>query len=258
MLDPTSLRRQFPALQRTVHGRTPVYLDGPGGTQVPQRVIDAMVRYLTTCNANHGGAFTTSRESDAIVRSAHEAVADFSTHRLPKRSFSANMTTLTFHLSRAFGSTLKPGDEVLVTRLDHDANVRPWVLAARRRRRGAVRGRPPGRLHPRPRRPAAEADAARSAAGRDVRVQPRRYGQRREDDLPDGSRRRGAGVPRRRALRRRTARSTCRIGTATSWRVRRTSSSARTSASCGAGANCWRRCRRTRCVRRRSHCPTAG
>src|SRR6266446_10861379 len=132
MLDVTPLRRQFPSLQRTVHGRTPVYLDGPGGTQVPQRVIDAMVRYLTTCNANHGGAFTTSRESDAILRSAHEAVADLLNAPSPDEIvFGANMTTLTLHLSRAVARTLHPGDEILVTRLDHDANVTPWVLAAR-------------------------------------------------------------------------------------------------------------------------------
>ncbi len=131
MLDPTPLRRQFPGLQRTVHDRTPIYFDGPGGTQVPQRVIDAMVRYLTTSNANHGGAFTTSRESDAILRRAHEAVADFLNAPSPDEIvFGANMTTLTFHLSHAFGRTLKVGDAVLATRLDHDANVRPWVRAA--------------------------------------------------------------------------------------------------------------------------------
>src|SRR5262245_9406728 len=71
-----ALRREFPALHRVVDGRPPIFLDGPGGTQVPQRVIDAMVRYLTTCNANHGGDFTTSRESDAILADAHQAAAD--------------------------------------------------------------------------------------------------------------------------------------------------------------------------------------
>lgn len=110
----------------------PIYLDGPGGTQVPQSVMDAMVRYLSTCNANHGGVFTTSRESDAILREAHEAAADLLNAPSPDEIvFGANMTSLTFHLSRAFGRTLEPGDEVLVTRLDHDANVSPWVLAAR-------------------------------------------------------------------------------------------------------------------------------
>ncbi len=132
MLDVVSLREQFPALQRRINGRLPIYLDGPGGTQVPRRVIDAMVRYLSSCNANHGGAFATSRESDAVLQAAHEAMADFLNAPAPEEIvFGANMTTLTLHLSRSIGRTLRPGDEVLVTRLDHDANVSPWVLAAR-------------------------------------------------------------------------------------------------------------------------------
>src|SRR5579871_170972 len=132
MLDVTSLRQQFPALHCRRGGRIPIFLDGPGGTQVPQRVIDAMVHYLRTCNANHGGLFTTSRESDAILQSAHEAAADFLHSPSPDEIiFGPNMTTLTFALSRAVGRTLRPGDRVLVTRMDHDANVSPWVLAAR-------------------------------------------------------------------------------------------------------------------------------
>jgi cysteine desulfurase family protein (TIGR01976 family) len=132
MFDVTTLRRQFPALQRTIDGRAPIFLDGPGGTQVPQRVIEAMVHYLTTCNANHGGVFRTSRESDHVLHAAHEAVADLLNAPSPDEiAFGPNMTTLTLHLSRALGRTLRPGDEVLVTRLDHDANVTPWVLAAR-------------------------------------------------------------------------------------------------------------------------------
>jgi cysteine desulfurase family protein (TIGR01976 family) len=117
---------------REASGTFAIYLDGPGGTQVPQRVIDAMVRYLTTCNANHGGVFTTSRLSDAILHEVHRAAADLlNAPSVEEIIFGANMTTLTFHLSRAFARALKAGDEVLVTRLDHDANVRPWVLAAR-------------------------------------------------------------------------------------------------------------------------------
>jgi cysteine desulfurase family protein (TIGR01976 family) len=132
MLDPAALRRQFPALQRAVNGRAPVFLDGPGGTQVPQRVIDALVGYLGICNANHGGLFTTSVESDRVLDEAHRAVADLLNAASPDEIvFGQNMTSLTLHLSRAFGRTLKPGDAVLVTRLDHDANVSPWVLAAR-------------------------------------------------------------------------------------------------------------------------------
>ena len=132
MFDVHSLRQQFPALQRLRDGRPAVFLDGPGGTQVPQRVIDALVRYLTECNANTHGAFATSRETDVILRQAHEAAADLLNAASPDEVvFGANMTTLTLHLSRAVGRTLRPGDEVVVTRLDHDANVTPWVLAAR-------------------------------------------------------------------------------------------------------------------------------
>ena len=132
MFDVQSLRRQFPALQQSRGGLVPVFLDGPGGTQVPQRVIDAMVRYLTTCNANHGGAFATSAESDAVLRGAHEAVADLLNADADEIIFGQNMTSLTFHFSRALAAAvLRPGTEVLVTRLDHDANVSPWTLAAR-------------------------------------------------------------------------------------------------------------------------------
>ncbi|MFL5244363.1 MAG: cysteine desulfurase-like protein [Gemmataceae bacterium] len=132
MLDIPALRSQFPALNIVREGRTPIFLDGPGGTQVPQQVIDAIVHYLRTCNANHGGAFRTSRESDAVVLAAHQAAADLiNAPSAQEIIFGPNMTTLTFQLSRAIGRTLKPGDEVLVTRLDHDANISPWVLAAR-------------------------------------------------------------------------------------------------------------------------------
>lgn len=132
MLDAASLRQQFPALSEMYHGRTPIFLDGPAGTQVPRRVIDAIANYLTRSNANHGGVFATSIESDRILDAAHHAVADFLNAPSPDEIiFGANMTTLTFALSRTLAKTWKPGDEILVTRLDHDANVTPWVLAAR-------------------------------------------------------------------------------------------------------------------------------
>src|SRR3954451_13012333 len=131
MLDLPAIRAQFPALPPPT-GEAPVFLDGPGGTQVPRRVIDAVSDYFTRCNANHGGAFRTSRLSDAILHDAHAAVADFLNAPSPDEVvFGQNMTTLTFHLSRSIAKVLKPGDEVMVTRLDHDANVTPWVLAAR-------------------------------------------------------------------------------------------------------------------------------
>src|SRR5262245_24361664 len=132
MFDPHYLRRQFPALQRVIDGKAPILLDGPGGTQVPQRVIDAMVHYLSWCNTNHGGLFTTSEESDALLHQAHTAVADFiNAPSADEIAFGPNMTTLNLGLSRAIGKALQPGDEVVVTCLDHDSNFTPWVLAAR-------------------------------------------------------------------------------------------------------------------------------
>ena len=126
-----SLRDEFPALRREQDGHPVVFLDGPGGTQVPQRVIEAVTGYLRDSNANAGGAFTTSELSDAIVTEAHGAVADFLGAASPDEiKFGANMTTLTFHLSRSIGATLGPGDEVVVTTLDHDANVSPWRAMA--------------------------------------------------------------------------------------------------------------------------------
>jgi cysteine desulfurase family protein (TIGR01976 family) len=125
------LRQQFPALARQ-HRRQPVvYLDGPAGTQVPQRVIDAISDYLSHRNANHGGLFPTSVESDAMLDEAHRAAADLlGADDADCVYFGPNMTTLTFALSRSLSKTWQPGDEVVVTRLDHDANVTPWVLAA--------------------------------------------------------------------------------------------------------------------------------
>ncbi|MFP6617912.1 MAG: cysteine desulfurase-like protein [Pirellulaceae bacterium] len=124
-------RQQFPALARTVNGQPAVYLDGPAGTQVPQRVIDAIGHYLGHCSANHGGLFPTSMESDLMLAEAHRALADLlGVEDSAEIAFGANMTSLTFSLSRALARTWSAGDEIIVTRLDHDANVRPWVLAA--------------------------------------------------------------------------------------------------------------------------------
>ena len=125
-------RRQFPALSRKVDDQRAIYFDGPGGTQTPQRVIDAVSHYLAHTNANHEGLFATSRESDEMLAEAHRAVADLLGAEDPDTvAFGANMTSLTFAISRALATTWQTGDEVLVTRLDHDANVSPWVLAAR-------------------------------------------------------------------------------------------------------------------------------
>jgi cysteine desulfurase family protein (TIGR01976 family) len=129
--DVAALRTEFPALRRRQGGRPVAFLDGPGGTQVPQRVVDAVAMYLTDMNANHGGAFATSEASDAIVEEAHAAVADFlGAGDAGEIKFGYNMSTLTLHVGRSIGATLSPGDEVVVTTLDHEANVSTWEAMA--------------------------------------------------------------------------------------------------------------------------------
>jgi len=124
-LDVQAIRSQFPALTSGL-----IYFDNPGGTQVPNRVVDRMVDYLVTMNANHEGAFPTSQRSDVLVEQAHQAMAAL-LHASPAEIvFGANMTTLTLHLSRSIARQLQPGDEIIVTRLDHDANISPWMHIA--------------------------------------------------------------------------------------------------------------------------------
>jgi cysteine desulfurase family protein (TIGR01976 family) len=131
MLDVATIRRQFPAMYRPDGRRLPVFLDGPGGTQVPQRVVDAVSQSLSFSNANRGGVFRTSRAADAMLDEAHRAVADLlNAQSGDEVIFGQNMTSLWFQLSRSIARNWQPGDEVMVTRLDHDANIRPWVLAA--------------------------------------------------------------------------------------------------------------------------------
>lgn len=127
--DLSPLRAQFPALQETDRqGQPYVYLDGPGGTQVPQTVIDAVTDYLTQANANKGGHFITSYRTDEMVNQARLAMADFLNAPSPQEIvFGANMTSLTYNLSRSIGRALQPGHEIIVTRLDHDANISPWL-----------------------------------------------------------------------------------------------------------------------------------
>jgi cysteine desulfurase family protein (TIGR01976 family) len=123
------LRNQFPALQQTdEQGRPFVYFDGPGGTQVPSSVIVAMANYLVQANANVHGAYSTSHLTDEVILEARQAMADFLNAPSPDEIiFGPNMTTLTFNISRAIGRELRPGDEIVVTRLDHDANIAPWL-----------------------------------------------------------------------------------------------------------------------------------
>ena len=122
-------RQDFPSVNRTHNGKKLAYFDGPGGTQVPQQVIDAVADYYSRCNANTHGQFVTSHESDAILMSARSAAAEFLGASSPSEiSFGANMTTLTILLSRAIGRALEPGDHVLITQLDHEANRGPWLM----------------------------------------------------------------------------------------------------------------------------------
>ena len=133
--DVAYVRSQFPALRRMVDGQPAAYLDGPGGTQTPQRVLDAVVDYLANHNCNIHGAFVTSEETDAVVQGAHEAGADLLGCHWEEVSYGANMTTLGFLLSDAIARDIRPGDEVLITQLDHEANRGPWQRLAER---GAV------------------------------------------------------------------------------------------------------------------------
>jgi len=131
--DSVAIRARFPALRRLVAGRQAAYLDGPGGTQVPLEVIQAMSGFLERGGSNHGGPFVTSWETDATTQAAREAMADLLNAEPREVAFGQNMTSLTLAFSRALSSTWQPGDEIIVTWLDHDANITPWVLAAQDR-----------------------------------------------------------------------------------------------------------------------------
>ncbi|MCJ7702486.1 MAG: aminotransferase class V-fold PLP-dependent enzyme, partial [Anaerolineales bacterium] len=129
MLDLTQIRSHFPALNRNA-----IYLDNPAGTQVAQQVLDRINQYLVEMNANHDGVFETSKASDALLDEARAACADFYNASRPEEVvFGPNMTSLTLNLSRSLARWLNPGDEIVVTRLDHDANITPWTLVARDR-----------------------------------------------------------------------------------------------------------------------------
>jgi cysteine desulfurase family protein (TIGR01976 family) len=125
-LDLAWVRAQFPSLSQEVNGHPATFLDGPGGTQVPQRVIDAISNYLATNDANICGAYATSRNTDQMIAEARSAMADFLGCDSDEIVFGPNMTSLTFAISRAIGRELLPGDEILLTHLDHDANISPW------------------------------------------------------------------------------------------------------------------------------------
>lgn len=127
-----TIRNQFPSLNRPLeNGNLPIHLDNPAGTQVPQQVIDAVSNYYITMNANSGGAFPTSERSDEMVRNARQTAADFLNAPASEEIvFGPNMTSLNFALSRALAKTLQPGDEIVLTMMDHDANISPWLRIA--------------------------------------------------------------------------------------------------------------------------------
>ncbi len=120
------VREQFPSLELQVNGHAAAFLDGPAGTQVPKQVMDAVQNYFVSANANTYGAFLTSRRTNQMILSARAAMADFFNCDSNEVVFGQNMTTITFALARAIGGELKAGDEIVVTTLDHDANVAPW------------------------------------------------------------------------------------------------------------------------------------
>ncbi|MBN2547511.1 MAG: cysteine desulfurase-like protein [Anaerolineales bacterium] len=131
----SSIRSQFPSLRQQAELPEPViFFDNPGGTQIAQQSLERISAYLTQHNANHGGAFLSSQQSDAVLEEAHAAMADFYNAARPEEIiFGNNMTTLTLHLSRSIARTWQAGDSIVVTRLDHDANIAPWALAAQDR-----------------------------------------------------------------------------------------------------------------------------
>ena len=130
--DIESIRSAFPALALTDNGKRRIYFDNPAGTQVPRRVTDQMVKCMIEANANLGGYFPTSEKADAVMAAARDTMSDLL--NAPSANdiiFGQNMTTMTLHVSRSIGQTMSPGDEIILSRMDHDANVTPWVLLAR-------------------------------------------------------------------------------------------------------------------------------
>ena len=130
MLNIQAIRQQFPALQELYNGKPGIFFDNPGGTQVPQRVIDAFTDYFTRRNANTHGVFETSRRTEVVIDNARQAAASLLGAEIDEVVFGNNMTSLTFALSRSLAAEFKPGDELVLTRLDHDANVSPWLMLA--------------------------------------------------------------------------------------------------------------------------------
>src|ERR1051325_9141502 len=133
VLTTEQIRECFPALERRHAGKPVAYFDGPGGTQVPREVVEAMTDYLYHHNANTHWSYPTSIETDAALAHSRQAFADFFNASPREVAFGNNMTTITYHISRALGRNWGPGDEIVVTELDHQANVSPWRALAKER-----------------------------------------------------------------------------------------------------------------------------
>jgi len=130
-IDVNAIRKEFPALSLTDKGNPRIYLDNPGGTQVPRQVLNRMENYLIKTNANHAGVFRTSVESDKVLQEAHQGMAELlNASNADEIVFGANMTTLTFAVSRSIGRLLNRGDTILLTHMDHEGNVGPWMHLA--------------------------------------------------------------------------------------------------------------------------------
>ena len=142
-----AIRAQYPSLSQTVNGYPAVFFDGPGGTQVPQRVIDAISDYLGSSNANTNGAYATSQRTNIVIDAARAAMADLFNSDPDEVVFGPNMTTLTYAVSRAMGRELKPGDEILLTHLRPRRQRFHLVRAGRTRRKDSARGNSRGRSH---------------------------------------------------------------------------------------------------------------
>ena len=223
------VREHFPALSRRHAGHPVAYFDGPGGTQVPRSVADAMTDYLLHHNANTHWRYPTSEETDAMIAGARAALADLLGATPGEIAFGANMTTLTFHLGRALGRGWHSGDEIVITELDHHANVAPW-RALERERGVTIRTVPvvtaTGELD--------WAALERALSGRDPSARHRGgiqrawHDQRRSAGLRAGAGGGCAHVRRRCALRRRMHWSMSGRSAAISWPARPTSSTART------------------------------
>ena len=251
-------RLDFPALGGAVDGHPLAFLDGPAGTQVPEPVIAAIAGYYRTSNANTHGEFPTSRETDRLIDATRETVAAFLGAPSGREiSFGQNMTTLNFSLSHALAREMAPGDEIVITQLDHEANRGPWLAPAERGivvREVALR--PDGRLDAEDF--ARQVTAADAPGGPGARLERARHGQRRRAGPPAVARGRAPGCSSTPSTTPPTSPSTSWRSTPTSCSARPTSSTARTSASSTRGPACSNACAPTSSASRTTRPPSGS